>query len=270
MTEDGLQTHVIEGPSRAIAQAAAAANTAGEIALRVQMRLRSPIVVWPGDKTMDAPLSWAAVEQARYRGDADPVAAMHNLGLAWYQTPTQRCCKASVIDIVVAREAVSGAPALYPSPYPYIKFQNSRTYSRAWSSGLVKKRPPRFDGQRGSTVAGMFVEHVLLADELVAYVVADGLAGLDRLLELLPYLTHIGKLRRLDLGALASIHLTVDKAAHQRWADRPLPIDAQPDEVGRDGAAGADQAHAVQAIAALDGPNYDRRRHVPTLRFLNE
>lgn len=261
MSED-LYTHKIVAPDPAAVIQAGGDDGCEHIGLRLDIALRSPVVVWPGIKTMDAPLAWAAVQQARYRGDPDPVARQHELGLAWLETDTQRCPMASPIDIVV-HENADGTPSRFPTPFPYIKYQNSKTYSRAWGRGLLTKRPPTFDGQRGATVAGMFVVQTIHADALVAYVVADGGSGFARVMELLPYLTHIGKLHRIDFGAVAKICVSVDEQAKTQWLRRPLPVDA-PDALLFNAVS-----KRAMAMGALESPYYDRARFAPVLQDLS-
>lgn len=209
--------------------------------IRISFQLRTPMIVPPGPKTLDAVLSWAAVRQAEFAGEPDPLLLQHETGLSRHQVGDEWCPMASYF------ESMGASPA---EPFHYIKRQKLQDYTDAWLNGVIKKRPA-FDAQRGSTKAGLYMQSSRWVDQLTAWAVVDDEA---RFTSLLPWVTHIGKLHHHDAGAVKSFEVIDDETAQQRWANRPIPL-------GSDAAT----PNHVMATSCLRSPYWKRSEFQPAL-----
>ncbi len=93
------------------------------------------------------------------------------------------------------------------------------------------------------------------SDQISKHPTKKGVGDIDALRLLMPNLTHIGKLRRRDCGAVADWLIEHDDSALELWSQRPLPADspfAKP------------ETHAV-SLGALVGPNWARRNFVEVM-----
>lgn len=179
--------------------------------VRITFTMRTPVIVPSGDKSLDALLSWAAVQQADFAGAHDPVACQHNTGLAKHHVADQWCFMASNLTYEWASE---------PDQVHYIKRQRMSDYACAWGDGLLSNRP-QFDAQRGFTKAGSYLQPMRWAKTITGFAMVE---ERGRVQELLPWITHIGKLRHKDFGAVRSFAMIDDPAAAQEWARRNLPV----------------------------------------------
>lgn len=179
---------------------------------RVEFTFRTMLVEPTADKTLDAVLSWAAVQRADFAGELDPRAAQHDLPLEREAVDQHWCFKASNI----AFEWDESVPR---TEIHYTKHSLRTEYADAWMSGLFVKKPFH-DGTRGLTKAGLYVHPVRWAKRAVAYGVGD----LQKLRALLPWVTHLGKLHSKDYGAVKAWRLDEDATALEMWSKRPLPI----------------------------------------------
>ncbi len=66
--------------------------------VRIEFTLRTPMIVPTTGKHLDALLSWAAVQQADFFGETDPVAAQHQTGLARHRVGDDWCFMASLLE----------------------------------------------------------------------------------------------------------------------------------------------------------------------------
>ena len=208
--------------------------------VRITFTMRTPMVVPRVDKPLDALLSWAAVQQADFEGNEDPISMQHDIGLAKHTVGEQWCFMASNVTIDWYSP---------PSVVHYVKRQRLEDYVEAWDSGLLSKRP-YFDGQRGSTKAGSYVLPTRWASTVSAFAVVE---DMERLNALLPWVTHIGKLHHKDFGAVRSVEVVTDDTARTEWAWRNLP-------------AGSDMARGHHAsVGGLKSPYWRRDRHLEVL-----
>jgi CRISPR type IV-associated protein Csf3 len=211
--------------------------------VRITFDMRTPLVVPAIDKSLDALLSWAAVQQAEFHDAPDPIAAQHDIGLARHEVDGHWCFQASYLACQWVGEAAQ---------VHYIKRQRLQAYADAWVDGLLDKRPA-FDPQRTSTKAGSYFQPIRWASSVSAYgVVSD----MKRVEELLPWITHIGKLHHKDFGAVRSFGIEADVLALTKWTRRNLPV-SSPFAV----------AHS-KAVGGLVSPYWKREQHteimVPT------
>lgn len=209
--------------------------------VRLDFVLRTPMVVSPTAKTLDAVLAWAAVKRADFTGEADPLAFQHATGLARHLVGELWCPMAS--ELVIEWESE-------PEQVHYIKRQKQENYSNAWLDGLLKKRPS-IDTSRGDTKAGSYVQQTRWVKSLKAYAMVE---DLDLFKGLLPWITHIGKLHHRDFGAVKSFEVIEDEDAAQRWSRRPLPV----------GSPSASADH-VEVMGALQAPYWKRESHLVVL-----
>lgn len=82
--------------------------------VRVDFDLRTPMVVYAGVKTLDALLSWAAVERAKFNGSLQEWSDQHQHGLQIHRVGQSWCPMASELDVEWASEA---------EPLHYVKRQ---------------------------------------------------------------------------------------------------------------------------------------------------
>ena len=210
---------------------------------RVEFTFRTALIEPAVEKPLDAVLSWAAVMRADFNGADDPIAQQHDLPLQRHYAGEQWCFMASNIifewNKAAPRESVH-----------YVKRSRLEDYADAWVDGLLSKRPA-FDGARGLTKAGSYVEPTRWADRAIAY----GVGNIDAIRALLPWVTHIGKLRHKDFGAVNSFTVTPDDANAKNWTRRTLP-QASPEATSH-----------VAAMKCLSAPYWNRERMVPALAF---
>ncbi len=209
--------------------------------LRVDFTLRTPMIVSPTSKTLDALLSWAAVRRADFNGELQAWSVQNETGLGRHQVGDTWCPMASALLIEWQSE---------PEQVHYIKRQNLTDYSDAWMDGVLKKRPS-IDTSRGDTKAGSYVQQTRWVKNLHAYALVQ---DMDLFAGLLPWVTHIGKLHHRDYGAVKSFTVTEDDFALQMWARRPLPV----------GSEHASPEH-VLAMGALKSPYWKREEHTQVL-----
>lgn len=184
--------------------------------VRVTFEMRTPVVVPSTFKPLDAVLSWAAVQQSDFHDALEPIAAQHNIGIAVHTgvsgEPSEWCFKASELKYEWLDQE--------PSQIHYIKRQSLESYTQAWTDELLDKRPA-FNSQSGHTKAGSYVATIRWASRITAYAVVH---DMKRLMNLLPWVTHIGKLHHKDFGAVKSFTVLEDIEANQLWTNRILPV----------------------------------------------
>lgn len=182
--------------------------------VRVDFDLRTPMVVYAGVKTLDALLSWAAVERAKFNGSLQEWSDQHQHGLQIHRVGQSWCPMASELDVEWASEA---------EPLHYVKRQKLEPYALAWGDGVLKKRPA-FDSARGTTKAGSMFVSIRWVKAIRAWAMVDDLAVFEGLV---PWITHIGKLHHKDFGAVRAATVTVDEQARSKWMRRPLPVGSE-------------------------------------------
>lgn len=210
--------------------------------VRIELTLRTPMIVPTTGKHLDALLSWAAVQQADFFGADDPIAEQHKTGLARYQVGQAWCFQASLLDYEWIGE---------PDQIHYVKRSKLEDYAGAWDAGLFRKKP-YFDGARGATKAGSYLQPMRWVQKIRAYAIAE---DIDRVEELLPWITHVGKLSHKDFGAVSSCTVHEDQAAHNFWTRRTLPSDSP-----------LATSH-VKAIGALVSPYWKRENFSQVAMF---
>lgn len=178
--------------------------------VRIDFYLVGPMIVPSTDKSLDALLSWAAVQQAVYQDKHNPISHQDNTGLARHVVDPEWCPAASYLQY----EWVSP-----PFVHHYIKRSKLTDYAAAWDEGILSKRP-YFNAAQGPTKAGSYVQQARWAIKITGYaLVADE----ARLVELLPWVTHIGKLHHKDWGRVGRFEVSHDVVALTQWSDRNLP-----------------------------------------------
>jgi CRISPR type IV-associated protein Csf3 len=214
--------------------------------VRVEFTLRTPMVVPTTGKHLDALLSWAAVMQADFQGSADPVAAQHAIGVARHQVDNhQWCFMASLLEIDWLGE---------PDQLHYIKRSKLSDFANAWDDGLFRKKP-YFDGSRGSTKAGSYLQPIRWVSKIVGYAMVE---DMERFKELLPWITHIGKLAHKDFGAVFAAQVIEDEQATAAWLQRSLPADSPLCTVRH-----------VPAVGTLHSPYWKRENFQNVSMFLD-
>lgn len=209
--------------------------------VRVEFELRTPMVVDATLKTLDAVMAWAAVRRADFHGSLDPWAEQDATGIAAHRVGAQWCPMASALQVQWDGPAKGEH---------YTRRQNAADFERAWSAGLLTKRPV-FDVQRGITKAGSYTQQIRWTRLITAWAMLDNQNAFE---DVLGWATHIGKLWHKDFGAVATARVVEDQAACQQWANRPLPVTSP----------AATLAH-VPAVWALSSPYWDRARHTEVL-----
>jgi len=210
--------------------------------VRVTFSLRTPVVIPYTDKHLDALLSWAAVQKAEFEGHDDPWTLQHDIGVEKHECSQAWCFKAGLLtfDWVGERNQLH-----------YIKRSKLEDYADAHMDGLLDRRPA-FDAGRGSTKAGSYFAPTRWVKSVTGFAVVR---DMHRFEELLPWVTHIGKLRHKDYGAVSSFSVDIDPAAMHLWSQRNLPPDS-------------DQAtRHVPAAGALASPYWKRENHREVLAF---
>lgn len=211
-------------------------RTVKEEPFKLTLYLRTAMVEPAMQKPLDAILSWAAVQRAELQGADDPISVQHDLPLARHETARGWCFKASNLEFDFSNTSRSYLNET--------KRANIADYANAYLQGGLTKKPV-IDVARGTTKAGFYMHPLRHPHEITAWGVGD----IEALTLLMPYVTHIGKLRRRDCGAVA--HWTIDRhrSALELWSQRPLPADspfAKPD------------THAT-SMGALVGPYWSRK-----------
>lgn len=204
--------------------------------VKVTFTLRTPMVVPNVDKFLDALLSWAAVQQAEFEDEPDPIALQHHIGIAKHHVGDQWCFMAGKM----AYDWIGD-----PLEVHYIKRSRLSDYTDAWFDGVLNKRP-YFSGSTGLTKAGSYLQPVQWVKTVSAYAVIDDMA---RFQELLPWVTHIGKLHHRDYGGVTSFDVTVDEAANDLWHFRNLPMGSP---MAKD---------HIRGIGSLVSPYWSRMQH---------
>lgn len=182
-------------------------------AVRVEFLLRTPMVVPATALHFDALVSWAAMVQADQRG-LDGISLRHNTGLAKHVHKGQECPMASLVEFDFATAE---------NNMHYIKSIRMADLTNATAEGLFA-RAPTYDSQRGAGKAGMFNAQTRWVKRAVAFAVVE---DMDVFTQLLPRITHIGKLRHWDFGAVANVQCVDDESARARWTQRALPVGSQ-------------------------------------------
>jgi len=180
--------------------------------VRIEFRLRTPMVVPSTGKHLDALLSWAAVQQAEFEGALDSLGRQYDIGLARHHAGNQWCFMASLLDISWRGNL---------DYVHYIKRSKPQDYVDAWDAGLFNRKKPGYNMLAGSTKAGSYIQPLRWVDRLTGYAMAE---DMDRVRQLLPWVTHIGKLIHKDYGAVSSFSVEVDEKARQEWPRRFLPV----------------------------------------------
>lgn len=199
--------------------------------------MRTPMVVPTTGKHLDALLSWASVQEADFFGDLDPIAKQHDLGIAKHHVGDQWCFMASQVSYEWKGES---------SQLHYIKRSRLEDYVAAWDSGLLRKRP-YFDGQRGSTKAGSYLQPLRWAETVTGFAIVEDMQRFEQLLQ---WVTHIGKLGHKDHGAVRSFTVDQDESATGHWVKRNLPV-------GSEFAAGL-----PLTVGGLVSPYWKRENHL--------
>lgn len=204
--------------------------------VQIQFWMRTPMVVPSVDKSLDALLSWAAVQEADFNGRFDPLEAQLDTGLSKHTCGDQWCFMASNLDYTWVGD---------PSQLHYITRSHVGDYADAWDRGILAKRP-YFDGARGETKAGSYLQPTRMAESISGYAIVD---DMDRVEQLLNWVTHIGKLRHKDHGAVQRFEVRADPLATERWHRRNLPLKSS-----------FATGHPT-AIGALFAPYWKRENH---------
>ena len=181
--------------------------------VRIDFTIRTPMVVSSTAKHLDALLSWAAVQKAEFQGHQNPISMQHEIGLAKHHVGRDWCFMASHLHYDWIGE---------PEVVHYIKRSRLSDYSEAWGDGLFRKKP-YFDGQRGVTKAGSYLQPIRWASKVSGFAIVQ---DMECLKGLLPWITHIGKLHHKDFGAVSSAEVEVDVSAESEWSMRTLPIES--------------------------------------------
>ena len=210
--------------------------------VRIEFELRTPMIVPTTGKHLDALLSWAAVQQADYSGSDDPIALQHHTGLARHRVGDDWCFMASLLEYEWVGE---------PDQVHYIKRSRLEDYAGAWDAGLFRKKP-YFDGARGATKAGSYLQPMRWARKITGFAMVE---DMDRVKDLLPWITHIGKLSHKDFGAVSGFELREDVAAQVAWRKRALPAKSP---LAMD---------HVRAIGALVSPYWQRENFKQVAMF---
>ena len=203
--------------------------------VRIEFSLRTPMILPTTGKHLDALLSWAAVKHADYFGAEDPVSTQHDTGLARYRFGQDWCFMASLLEYEWIGE---------PDQVHYIKRSRLEDYAGAWDAGLFKKKPS-FDGARGATKAGSYLQPMRWIRKITGYAMVD---DMNRVQELLPWITYIGKLGHKDFGAVSGFQIFNDEVAENEWIKRTLP-EMSPLATRH-----------VKAVGALNAPYWQREK----------
>ena len=211
--------------------------------VRVTFTMRTPMVIPYADKHLDALLSWAAVQKAEFGGHEDPWLVQHDIGVQRHVVGTQWCFQASLLNFDWLGER---------SQLHYIKSSKLEDFADAQMDGLLDRRP-FFDGRRGSTKAGSYLAPIRWAKAVTGYAIVEDMA---RFQGLLPWVTHIGKLRHKDWGAVASFVIAEDTEADVLWRRRNLPV------------ASPFASEHAPAAAGLVSPYWKRENHTDVLVYV--
>lgn len=204
--------------------------------VRIDFLMRSPMVVPGTAKSLDALLSRAAFDQAEFRGDLDPIATHHDIGLSKHEHQGDWCFMASNFQY----DWTGDTHYLH-----YIKRQTLDCYVDGWEAGVLKRRP-YFDGATGQTKAGSFIQPLRWVSKVTAWAMVK---DMHRVQELLPWVTHIGKLKARDFGAVKTFELHEDAQAVERWSHRNLP------------ASSPFATQHARGIGGLVSPYWERSKH---------
>ena len=203
------------------------------VPLRVTFHLATPIVVPTFDKTLDAVLSWARVQQATAQGHADPISLQHDLPVARHLPTVEQdwCFKASNLEYHWCGDRFMTFR---------IKRQKLTDYVDAFSSGVLRK-PPAVDSTRGVTAAGLYETARRPCDQIKAWCIGDPQA----LRELLRQVTFLGKMHARGAGQVQQIDVDEDDHALVAWTNRSLPVSSP--LLAADGAGRSDMLGALRA-----------------------
>ncbi len=210
--------------------------------VRVTFEMRTPLVIPYADKHFDALLSWAAVQQAEFNGHDDPWKTQHDIGVAKHMVGDDWCFEAGHLEYDWTGER---------SQLHYIKRSKLEDYADAYMDGLLDRRPA-FDAGRGATKAGSYLVPIRWAKTVTGYAMVN---DMERFGSLLPWITHIGKLRHKDSGAVSAFSVSEDPVAKTRWLQRNLPK-----------GSGVASSHAP-AVGGLVSPYWKREAHKEILAF---
>lgn len=159
---------------------------------------------------LDALLAWAVVDEAREQGHPDPVSEQENLPLARFETQDGWCFKASS----VAFRVLAGAyPMMMTRPTRVAEYAEARA-KRHFIGGA-----DRITLGTGRHKAYFFSQPMQQVDKAVAFGVGD----VDRVRELLERIKSLGKLRRMNAGAIRGFDVEAGEAFSDRWRHRVLP-----------------------------------------------
>lgn len=179
--------------------------------LRIDFHLETPVKVPEYPIHLDGVLAWAAVQEGVLQGISMEEAQKH-LPLEIARQDEHEVWKASWIDFS------HGPRMAYPMSRPFevqsIILDMGHAYK--W------KRRNKWDEYVDSGVnkAYLFTHPVRLSSMARAWCVGDK----DQLNYLLnTWITHLGKLARLDMGRIKDITIMEDKRALDRWSWRTLP-----------------------------------------------
>lgn len=204
--------------------------------VKVTFLMRTPLVVPTTAKHLDALLSWAAVQEADFADHDEPISMQHDTGIAKHHVGTAWCFMASCLEY----EWLGEADQLH-----YIKRSKLEDFAGAWCDGLLNKRP-YFDGARGTTKAGSYLQPIRQANRVSAYAVVDDMKRFEQLMN---WVTHIGKLAHKDWGAVRSFEIAHDDQALSSWSKRNLPVES-PFAIG-----------APRMMGGLVSPYWKRENH---------
>ncbi len=208
----------------------------------VTFGMRSPVVVPYGGKHLDAVMSWAAVRRAEFNGESDPWEFQHEIGVARHTAGGEWCFMASLLEF----DWIGPRGQLH-----YIKRSKLEDYVDAHMDGLLDRRPA-FDGQRGATKAGSYLVPTRWAKAVKAYAVVENMETFKKSLN---WVTHIGKLHHKDHGAVATVTVSNDETAFEKWSTRNLPSESP-----------AATQHA-QTVGGLRSPYWKRENHTLVMAF---
>lgn len=179
--------------------------------LRIDFALATPLRIPEHPVHFDGVLAWAAVQDGMERG-IPMEEAQNRLPLDRHGDGESSVWMASWIDFD------AGPRSLYPITRPF------RVTDVVMDMGRSFKQLRRADwsGEMSSSVnkAYLLQHPIRHVSQARAWCVGDR-EEIERLLT--TWVTHLGKLARLDMGRIASIVVTPDQEAPSKWRRRALP-----------------------------------------------
>lgn len=177
--------------------------------LKITFRLDRPIRCPEYPIHLDALLAWAAVREAEEAGHPHPLEAQENLPLAFEEGEGGTIWCASHL---------MWQPLAPPEQVFLTKRFELENLARR--KGKVYEGGPNLMTQG----TGPYKSFVLQVPTVwTTHVVAYALGDPDRITSLLSKVTHLGKMRRIGLGQIATRHVDLDSKAEHFWKLRIMP-----------------------------------------------